>query len=57
MVKKIKVNNKSNEISMKISEEINNDNSNSNNDIQQKKRILPSFYFHQKANRVKIILH
>ena len=41
-------NNKSKEISMKISEEINNDNLNSNNDIQQKKEFYPVFIFIQK---------
>ena len=46
--KKSKFNNKSNEISMKNSEEINNDNSNSNNDIQQKEEFCPVYIFTQE---------
>ena len=46
--KKSKFNNKSNEISMKNSEEINNDNSNSNNDIQPKEEFCPVFIFTQE---------
>ena len=46
--KKSKFNNKINEISIKNSEEINNDNSNSNNDIQQKEEFCPIFIFTQE---------